>query len=128
MRSLIFYFLILFTVVACNSPMISTDDIEKKHDTNETNLVVLENFKVIKRANNTSLPILNDNATSRFAGALEARKRSYEKLMPLFEYEIKFNRNGVEEVWRVNRAGYVMKSGSSELYKMDTTVLHDYMK
>jgi len=53
--------------------------------------------------------------------ALDNRERRYEKLMPLFEYKLDVTKDGDRQTWYVNKAGYLRKSDSSDLYKMDVS-------
>ncbi len=55
------------------------------------------------------------------------RERRFEKIKPLYEYEIQMNLAGREETWQLSPSGYLQKAGSSELYKMDMSILKNYM-
>ncbi len=60
---------------------------------------------------------------SSLMSAFDNRERRYEKLMPLFEYKMNVNNNGEQETWFVNKAGYIRRADSSELYKMDVSTV-----
>ncbi len=60
--------------------------------------------------------------------ALQNRERRYEKIKPYYEYEIQLNVDGGVEVWQVSPSGYVQKTGSTELYRMDMSALKNYIK
>lgn len=57
--------------------------------------------------------------------ALDDRERRYEKLFPLFEYSLTITNEGEEQTWLVNKAGYLRKADSSDLYKMDVSSLFE---
>jgi len=57
--------------------------------------------------------------------ALENREQRFEKLLPFFEYQLEVVENGEKQTWKVNKAGYLQKSDSSELYKMDVSALFE---
>lgn len=66
----------------------------------------------------------SDNV-SAIMNALENKERRYEKLMPLFEYRLDVTQDGEQQVWYVNKAGYVRNQNSSELYKMDVSAVFE---
>ncbi len=57
--------------------------------------------------------------------AIEKRERRYEKLLPLFEYRLNVTSNGEVQTWLVNKAGYLRKSDSPELYKTDVSAFFE---
>ncbi|NVJ67865.1 MAG: hypothetical protein HWE16_15375 [Gammaproteobacteria bacterium] len=64
------------------------------------------------------LKVVEDSASVKeIIGAWKAKERALEKLMPLFEYKIEMDIDGDKQVWRVNKAGYLMQEGDSILYK-----------
>lgn len=64
------------------------------------------------------LKVVDDSAALvEITDAWRAKERSLEKLMPLFEYKIEMDIDGEKQIWRVNKAGYLMKEGESTLYK-----------
>ncbi len=82
------------------------------------------NVTLISKDSGETLSEFSDSAnTSAILAALESRERRYEKLMPFFEYKLNVSQNGEEQVWYVNKAGYVRKWDSSDLYKMDVSAV-----
>ncbi len=61
--------------------------------------------------------IEDSDSVKEIVAAWQAKERSLEKLMPLFEYKIGMEVDGEQQIWRVNKAGYLMKEGESVLYK-----------
>ncbi|WP_251358714.1 hypothetical protein [Kangiella sp. TOML190] len=58
----------------------------------------------------------------------QSKQRALEKLMPLFEYKVEMDVDGEKQVWLFNKAGYLMKEGSSELYKVkDSSALTKHL-
>lgn len=55
--------------------------------------------------------------------ALNSKEKTQLKLLPLFEYQIRFTENGEQQIWNVNKAGYLKKSDESQLYKADVSAL-----
>ncbi len=57
------------------------------------------------------------SAVAEIVQAWKVKERALEKLMPLFEYKIEMEVDGETQMWRFNKAGYLMKEGESVLYK-----------
>ncbi len=72
--------------------------------------------------------ITNSEHVNQMVSAFEQRERRYEKIKPIFEYEMSIKVDGTSETWMVSPSGYIQKEQSYELYKMDVSVLKDYMK
>ena len=89
----------------------------------------MRNVVLISRdASKTATKIDETDLRLALHNAWQQRERRYEKLMPMFEYEMHFDLNNETHVWKVNKLGYLMKSDSSELYRMDVSALRGYMK
>lgn len=56
-------------------------------------------------------------AVAEIVDAWKAKKRAPEKILPLFEYKIELDIDGETQVWRFNKAGYLMKENENTLYK-----------
>ena len=63
------------------------------------------------------------NQIGNLLTALDNREQRYEKLLPLFDYRLDITKDGEPQTWLVNKAGYVRKSDSPELFKMDVSAL-----
>lgn len=64
------------------------------------------------------LTVVEDSTSlSELTKAWNAKERALEKLMPLFEYKVEMDIDGKKEIWMFNKGGYLMKEGSSFLYK-----------
>jgi len=71
------------------------------------------------------MEITDPDKIAALVAALENREQRFEKLLPFFEYRLDVTENGKKQTWKVNKAGYLQKSDSSELYKMDVSALFE---
>jgi len=111
-------------IAACSTAQKPADENAEVMDAPKMSKMVL----VSRDAKSTRTNIDDQETMKAFYAALENRERRYEKLMPLFEYQFSFDMDGETQTWKVNKGGYLMKSDSSELYKIDVTALAKYMK
>ncbi|MEM7083601.1 MAG: trypsin-like peptidase domain-containing protein [Pseudomonadota bacterium] len=72
---------------------------------------------------------ITDAQTVRaIATAFNERERRYEKIKPLFEYELEMDMDGQTQTWLVSPKGYVQQAGSYELYRVDMATLAPHMR
>lgn len=68
----------------------------------------------------------NQKTLTKVISTWKSKERALEKLLPLFEYKIEMDVDGEKQIWRFNKAGYLMQEGNSLLYKVkDRQVFSD---
>ncbi len=113
----LFFVSVVSSVGACTSTQnIDGDQAVSSSMPEKVSLASKDSGEMIKEFSDT-------DEISLLVAALDSRERSYEKLYPLFEYKLNISANGEQETWFVNKAGYLRKSDSSELYKMDVSTI-----
>lgn len=113
-------------LTACNSSTGTTSTVAT--EAVETRVApAFTDLQLINRQTKSATSMSDAKTIAALQKAFVEREQTMEKLMPLFEYAIKFEQGGEVQTWRLNKAGYLMQEGGSKLYKMDTSSLHEYM-
>ncbi len=84
---------------------------------------------LVKRGLEKSVATITEKAkVERMVSAFESRERRYEKIKPMFEYEMRIEVDGETHTWMVSPSGYIQQEKSYELYKMDVSDLKGLLK
>ncbi|MFK8032095.1 MAG: PKD domain-containing protein [Gammaproteobacteria bacterium] len=111
-------------VAACSTAETSDNSLQPAVEVLSTPVIQL--VRLGKESERTAITNAQDiNALTK---AFDKRQRRYEKIRPIYEYELHLDIGGVSEVWNISPSGYMQKPGSYELYKMDMTTLKAYVK